>query len=153
MIFSVGFPALKNQWNESGIIAYGRNQADLKAQKIRNQKYAVLGESVINIDIAATSSDRTRGLSGRESIDHDYGLFFVFEESGYHGIWMKDMHFPIDIIWIDESMRINHIEKNVKPESFPKVFTPKKKSRYVLELNAGYVDKNGIRIGDQIDLL
>ncbi|MEX2014012.1 MAG: DUF192 domain-containing protein, partial [Parcubacteria group bacterium] len=65
----------------------------------------------------------------------------------YHGFWMKDMHFAIDIVWIDENFRIVGIEKEVRPETFPQVFRPDQPIKYVLELPAGYSERHDIGVG------
>ena len=92
-----------------------------------------------NIDgLLATSSEaRVRGLSGRESLKPDQGMLFVFERPDISGFWMKDMLFPLDIIWIDENKKIVGINENVSPETFPNLFFSPKPVLYVLELNAG----------------
>jgi uncharacterized membrane protein (UPF0127 family) len=64
---------------------------------------------------------------------------------------MKDMNFPIDIIWIDENMLVADISKNVAPESYPETFSPRSRVLYVFEINAGISDKEDIKIGDRVD--
>ena len=60
------------------------------------------------------------------------------------------MFFPIDIIWINEEKKVVHMEKNVPPESFPKIFTPSEPAKYVLEVPAGFSDENGLMAGDEV---
>ncbi len=103
-----------------------------------------------NIDVADTPQKRAQGLSGKTSLDAQSGLLFILNAPEYAGIWMKDMLFPIDIIWIGENMKIVGIEKNATPESFPKIFTPTEKSLYVLEINAGSAQKNNIKVDDTV---
>lgn len=94
--------------------------------------------------------DRQKGLSGREKLPYNDGMWFVFPNAGRHGIWMKDMLFPIDIIWLDESNTIVHIEQNVSPDTFPKVFYPNSDAKYVLETNAGWSREHNIKINTKI---
>ena len=54
----------------------------------------------IYLDLAATNEEKRRGLSGRNGLEENEGMLFVFEEPGFYSFWMKDMLFPIDIIWI-----------------------------------------------------
>ncbi len=117
------------------------------------QKTAVFGQSVIKIHIADTNEERIQGLSGKNSLEKNRGLFFVFEKEDYHGIWMKNMNFPIDIIWFNQQYQVVHIEKNIKPETYPNVFKPKHESLYVLEMPAGFADENAIKKGDEINIL
>jgi uncharacterized membrane protein (UPF0127 family) len=65
---------------------------------------------------------------------------------------MKDMNYPIDIIWLDESFNVVHMEKVVKPDTYPNTFKPLKKSMYVLELRSGSIDRLNINLGDYINI-
>lgn len=115
-------------------------------------KTIVLGTTAITVDVADTLETRAQGLSGRKELKDHEGMFFIFEEVGLHGIWMKDMNFSIDIIWFDEYAEIIHIAQDIKPSTYPEVFTPPTKSKYVLEVPAGFVKQEGIKLGDKIDL-
>ena len=100
--------------------------------------------------IASTSAVRQQGLSGRISMASDEGLLFIFPEAGEYGFWMKDMNFPIDIVWIDADRKVVGISENVAPESYPENFYPPKTILYVLELNAGAVKKAGLKVGSVV---
>lgn len=114
----------------------------------------IVAENVkIPVYIADDNAERAKGLGGLASIPRDYGMFFVFDTADYQGIWMKDMLFPIDIIWIDENLRISHIEKNISPDTYPKIFTSPVKASYVLELNAGMSDSYNLKTGENIILI
>ncbi len=112
-----------------------------------------MANNYILLKILDTSDEMTRGLSDTEAIAPLAGAIFVFEEEGFHGIWMKDMNYPLDIAWLDQHKRIIHIEKEVLPETYPKVFLPPTKDKYVLEVNAGYFDQKNINIGDRLEIL
>ncbi len=105
---------------------------------------------VLNVDVADTPALREQGLSGRKGLGENQGLLFVFEQDGFHGFWMKDMLFPIDIAWIDKNKKIVHIEHSVSEKSYPKIFSPASLSLYVLETNANFFEKNKINIGDSV---
>jgi len=117
------------------------------AQPIPTATSLFIGDAKIYIEIAKTTAELTRGLSGRLVLAENSGLFFIFPNSDIHGIWMKDMNFPIDIIWLDENYQIIFIKENAIPESYPEVFTPNTPARYVLEIPAGFVQKNKISVG------
>lgn len=104
----------------------------------------------LKIEIARTPYERRRGLSHREELPQDTGLWFVFDTPDTHGIWMKDMKFPIDIVWVDSTFAVVHIEENVTPESYPTIFEPPTKATYVLEVNRGVVSALGIKVGDTL---
>lgn len=113
--------------------------------------YLVLPDKKVELTIVSTSEGRTRGLSGVESLPENSAMFFVFSDLDKYGIWMKDMNFPIDIIWLDEKGVIVHIEHNVAPESYPRTFFPPEKSLYILETNAGFAHKNNLSVGNKLN--
>lgn len=127
--------------------------SDLIAGSEYSDAYLVINDVNINVEIAKTKQDRIKGLSGRLELERGNGLLFDFETSDHHGIWMKDMNFPIDIIWLDSLLQIVHIEHNVSPDTYPEEFKPNKKSKYVLELPAGFAKGNAISIHDQATIL
>lgn len=112
-----------------------------------------INNQFFKVGLANTVESRSQGLSGRQNLDQDSGLLFLFDKSDRYGFWMKDMNFPIDIIWIDEDGLIVHLEKNLKPETFPKVFLPKLPAISVLEINAGLIDKYKIKLGSKVTFL
>lgn len=111
-----------------------------------------LGDNAYTLEIADTPEKRVLGLSGRESLGKLEGMLFVFDKPGFHGIWMKDMNFDIDILWLDQDKRVVHIKEHASPSSYPTVFYPRERSRYVIELKAGEIARNGITQGDILEL-
>ncbi len=110
-------------------------------------------DAIVHIETVSTPEAMERGLSGRASLADGTGMFFVFEKSDYFGIWMPDMHFPIDVLWFDEGMHVVYIVENMSPDSYPKVFTPTAPARYILEVPAGFVKAHGIQLGDEGELV
>ena len=74
----------------------------------------------------------------------------MFDEAGIYAFWMKDMMFPIDIIWLDEGFRVVAIAENAAPSSFPNLFTPSSPAQYVLEVPSGFVRTTTTRIGEYV---
>ncbi len=125
----------------------------LIVKKDESQTKPVLeANPILEIEIADTPEERIKGLSGRESLSENSGLLFVHSQPGIYGIWMKDMKFPIDVIWLDADFRVVDIAKDIKPDSFPRVFEPSQPALYILEVNAGFADKNQIKKGDVLKL-
>lgn len=120
---------------------------------IHGGKFLVIGESKIKILLADTEEERILGLSGKQKLNEDQGMLFSFPESGHHGIWMKDMLFSIDIIWLDAKFQVIDYVEGVQPESYPHIFKPKQLAKYVLEVNSGFIESNGIKIEDQATFL
>lgn len=119
----------------------------------KNLSYASRSISFGDIHIIAEVADsgfkRELGLSGRSQLAPDGAMLFVFEQSGYYAFWMKDMHFPLDIIWLDEHKKVITINTDVLPSTYPATFSPLSPARYVLELNAGFAKKLHISLGDK----
>jgi uncharacterized protein len=105
-------------------------------------------------DLALTSEQKEKGLSVKEKLKENEAMLFVFEESAKHSFWMKDMKFPIDIIWLDSDGKVIHIEKRLEPCT--SVFTctsynPSRDSQFVLETVAGIVQRLNVSVGTDID--
>lgn len=107
-----------------------------------------IGNVELTVDIADTPQLTAQGLSGREELPEEHGMFFIFPSSGIRSFWMKDMRFPIDIVWMDSSFRVVHITRNARPESFPETYAPDVPIQYVLEISAGAAEQHGIDVGD-----
>ncbi|HEY4496739.1 MAG TPA: DUF192 domain-containing protein [Candidatus Paceibacterota bacterium] len=105
----------------------------------------------IGVYVALTDEERARGLSGLEALGVDEGMLFIFEEIGIYHFWMKDMLFPIDIIWIDDEFKVSEIIHNVGPETFPQLFRPQRPIRYVLEVNAGFAEDKQLKPGQEVN--
>ena len=109
-----------------------------------------IGEVPIRVDIANTREELIQGLSGKDNLGAVNGLLFVFPETKNHAIWMKDMNFPIDIVWISEDLVVINVERNVSPETYPTTFKPNSPARYALETEAGFTNTVGIQKGQKV---
>ncbi|MAF59227.1 hypothetical protein CL631_00030 [bacterium] len=109
-----------------------------------------VGNVPISVEVMDTPELRRMGLSKRSALPRGEGMLFSFEYSDLYGIWMKDMNFPIDIIWIDESGSIIDIKSGASPDSFPEIFKPESPSLYILEMTSGFVEIFNISIGDKV---
>ena len=112
-----------------------------------------IGEIPVRVEIANTDAERVKGLSGRKSFSTSAdGLLFVFPTTDYHSVWMKDMKFPIDLVWIGEDLKVINVEKNVNPETYPKVFKPARPARYLVETDVHFNDTFGLQAGYDVRL-
>jgi len=102
------------------------------------------GSTTVTAELATTEAEREQGLGGRASLAEGSGMLFVFAEDGDWGIWMKDMQFPIDILFISENGSVVSVDANVSPDTYPEAFYPPLAVRYVLELPAGFAAAHGI---------
>jgi uncharacterized membrane protein (UPF0127 family) len=109
-----------------------------------------VGDRTYRLATATDDATRGLGLGDRLAMPENRGMVFIYQQSDFHCFWMKNMHFPLDIIWVDEGKRVVHLEENVPPESYPKQFCPDKRALYVVELNAGQAKVAGIKVGDEL---
>lgn len=134
--------------------------ADLAEQEDNNSWKAIypntkpmkIGEVEVLASVADSMSERITGLSNTPYLPEGVVKFFIFDGPGLHSIWMKDMNYSLDIIWVDDTNTIVHIEEDVSPESYPDFFTPTEEAVYVIEANAGFVAKNNVSGGDSVVL-
>ena len=108
--------------------------------------------TVLQVEVMVKDEDRAMGLMFRPSLARDRGMLFVFERTDFHGIWMKNCRFPIDILWLDEERKIVHVAEAVPPctaEPCP-VYNPLRRAAYVVELNAGQARREKAAVGAEV---
>jgi len=104
---------------------------------------------VLQVEVMVKDEDRAMGLMFRPSLPLDRGMLFVFEREDFHGIWMKNCRFPIDIVWLDGERKVVHVAEAVPPckaEPCP-VYSPLRRASYVVELNAGQARREQAALG------
>ncbi len=102
--------------------------------------------------LVSNSHDRALGLSRFEDFSEKEAMLFVFEYPAAYSFWMKDMKFPIDIVWADEFGVIVDIKEHANPKDFPETYIPKKEALYVLELTDGFVNEHEVQLGQTLVL-
>lgn len=102
------------------------------------------------LEQVTTPEAMAKGLSGRTSLPQDQGMLFTYSQPGEYCFWMKDMQFPIDIIWVDADKKVINVHENVPPESYPEEFCPDKPAMYVIEVNAGVAKQAYLSSGSQL---
>ena len=116
--------------------------------------YVIVDNYKILVDIALTDKQVQDGLSIKNSLNENEGMLFFLGEPQQASFWMKNMKFPIDIIWLDETFSIVHIEQELQPcESvfYCKSYKPNSEALYVLETTAGFTKRHNLQIGDNVD--
>jgi hypothetical protein len=117
----------------------------------------IIDKKTIQVTIANTKDLRTKGLSGTSSLDANSGMLFVFSPKISPIFWMKDMLLPLDMVWIDNG-KVVKINKNIPvpkpntPDNKLPTYSANQPVDYVLEVNAGFADKNSIKVGDSVDI-
>ncbi|MBI4536892.1 MAG: DUF192 domain-containing protein [candidate division NC10 bacterium] len=114
----------------------------------------ILGQTTVTVsaEVARTLQEKVRGLSGRPPLKRGQGMLFVYDRPQVIGIWMKDMRFSLDILWIHAG-RIVKVEKNappLKPEGPERVYAAV--GDMVLEVPAGFAERNKVREGDPVQV-
>ena len=111
-----------------------------------------VGHVAVSATVADTLPAQQQGLSGVTSLPPLAGKLFIFNQAGPQGMWMKDMQFPLDILWFDNQLKLVHIEQNVDPSSYPTIYSSDVPARFVLEVNAGFVKAYNINLGQSLTL-
>lgn len=118
-----------------------------------------INDHKIEVEIADTPETRERGLGGHAPLSENEGMLFIFDNPEVQTFWMKNMTFPIDIVWIGTDANgkafVAGIEKNVDPQigavdSALALYQSPVPVRYVLEARGGLMDKWGVRMGDAV---
>jgi len=103
----------------------------------------------ISIEIADNDAETTQGLMYRKSMPDTCGMLFVFPDSQERSFWMKNTFIPLDLLFINSNKEVITIQPNRPPFS-EETIPSYKPAQYVLEVNAGFCQRNGIKQGDKI---
>lgn len=112
----------------------------------------VIGPVAVAASLARTPAERALGLSGTPGLPNNVVKLFIFPEAGTQSIWMKDMLYALDILWLDRAGNVVHMEEAVRPESFPRSYGSPVPAWYVVEAVAGFVQTYDIKIGTKTTL-
>lgn len=114
-----------------------------------------LASNIFTVDVADTRTEQAQGLSGREKLEIDEGMLFVYADKKILDFWMKDMLFPIDLLWIEDNTIVAWQENMPIPlagaslAELPTYSSPKAVN-HVLELPAGTIKRLALSVGDQV---
>jgi uncharacterized membrane protein (UPF0127 family) len=124
-----------------------------KGLPFQKQTTAEINNHIFKLTIAKSTKEKEIGLSGKKDLPKDQGMLFPFDKEGFYGFWMKNMQFPIDIIYIKKG-KIITIFENVKPPKEAKgkliVYQSTEPADSVLEIKAGLVKKYQIKVGNEV---
>ena len=104
------------------------------------------------VEVTDDGEEHMRGLMFRQHLPWNAGMLFAFNSEELQAFWMKNTLIPLDMIFVDENMEIVDIIENVPPcEQDPCPLYPSEEpAQYVLEVNAGFVQQNAVRVGDRL---
>jgi uncharacterized membrane protein (UPF0127 family) len=106
----------------------------------------------VRVEIANDLFERERGLMDRTALGEDRGMLFVFRREQPLSFWMKDTTLPLSIAYIDSKGRITDI-LDMKPlDDQPPHYVSSEPVQYALEVNQGFFDERGVKVGDHAKL-
>ena len=114
------------------------------------QTDVLIGNQKISAEVADTNTLQIKGLSNRDNLDDNAGMLFVFNKPGIYPIWMKEMKFPLDVIWINDGKIVEMATLQIPSDKNIPQHIPSAISQQVLELNVGFIDQNKVKIGDPV---
>lgn len=112
------------------------------------EKDSILAQ--LDIEIAESDYETQTGLMYRKGMAKNQGMLFIFPDVAVHSFYMKNTQFPLDIIYIDENLRIASFQENAKPFD-EKGLSSSVPVKYVLEVNAGLAENWILEVGDKVE--
>ncbi len=125
-------------------------------KNIRYDAKIKIASSEINVQLAKTPEEKSKGLSGKNKLAGNEGMLFSFPQKTYPIFWMKDMKFNIDLLWINDD-KVLGIEKNMPAplagteDKDLLIYSSAEPVNRVLEINGGLVDQYGLKVGDSLE--
>lgn len=117
--------------------------------------HATIDKQTFTLLQAKSEKDKQIGLSTRQSIAQNQGMIFIFDKPEYYGFWMKNMKFPLDIIFLKDK-KIVTIFSNVPNPKSPTdqlpIYSPTSPADTVIELRAGSATKYNFQVGDPVTI-
>jgi len=155
LVFGAGLAINQIKTNPKATLSASSLSTPLEVNNDYAQSSVKVGAKTFAVELALTAEQQSLGLSNRNSLVSNAGMLFVFKPAEAATFWMKDMKFPLDMIWIYQG-KVIAIDKNLPipktgtaPADLP-TYSPKTPVDYVLEINAGA--SVGIGIGDRFEL-
>jgi uncharacterized membrane protein (UPF0127 family) len=115
-----------------------------------------IGRLAVTAELARTPQERGRGLSGRSALPDDAGMLFIFPNEQQLTFWMKDMRFPLDVVWISADRHVVAVTEQIPPpapgtpDSALLLYSSTAPVLYALEVNGGLVQQLGVHAGDPV---
>ena len=127
---------------------------NVSANSLPNKIDVTVNGIDLEVEVALSADEQAKGLSIKDNLKSNEGMLFPYETPRTLSFWMKDMKFPIDILWLDDNKKVVHIEEDLQPCSpfLPcQSYSPDVQAQYVLETVAGFSSSNGIVEGTAVE--
>ena len=144
-----------------GVVGMMSMPKDVKLEQAEFPKGIIKIDGItLQAQIADTKPLQMRGLMFQNKLPYDQGMLFIFQDEGVRSMWMLNMQFSLDVLWIDSQGNVVHIEKDTQPcksavETMTCTFTngESKPAKYVLEVTSGFVDKYNIKENSKLEII
>lgn len=113
------------------------------------------GRVRVRVEVAVTAEETVRGLSGRAGLPPGTGMLFAYPTPERRSMWMREMRFPLDFLWI-RGGRIVDLFEEVPPPApgqTPRTVASPEPAQYILEVPAGFIRNHRLRRGDAVEVL
>lgn len=139
--------------NQSYSATPNDSEADIEQSSLSHKPQLIIGDRYIDLLVAHTDTELATGLSGKNSLAQNKAMLFIFPHSDYWAMWMKDMKFPLDIVWLDAGYRIITVKANLSPNTYPQAFMPTAPAAFVLETPAGATEAWHLAPNQKLDIV
>lgn len=112
------------------------------------------GRVRVRVEVAVTEEEKARGLSGRAGLPPGTGMLFPYPTPGFRSMWMREMRFPLDFLWIRDG-RIVDLFEEVRPPlpgQVPRTVASPEPAQSIVEVPAGFIRMHGLRRGDAVEV-
>lgn len=127
------------------------NELNQEKEKTSSQAKVSLGNKELEVIVARTELERYQGLSGKNELEEGKGMLFLFDDYDNHGFVMREMNFDLDFIFIHDEEVVDY-KKNIQKDFSGKIFGSKKYNK-VIEVRKGWVEDEGLLIGDKVEVI
>ena len=109
-------------------------------------------EVEVRVEVADDLAEQAKGLMDRTTLGENRGMLFVFPEERELSFWMKNTLIPLSIAFIDSESRIIGIQEMKPLDDEPPHYVSAEPARYALEVNQGFFEERGVRVGNRVEL-
>ena len=108
----------------------------------------------LDVEIADTKALRTYGLMDRQQLEESHGMLFVYPDDGVRSVWMKNTLLALDVLFLSSDGKIVSMQHNLQPCTLTPcpIYSSTADARYMLEVNAGFIGRHGLEIGQEVML-
>jgi uncharacterized membrane protein (UPF0127 family) len=107
---------------------------------------------LLKLEVANSDESRTTGLMNRLAVKENEGMLFIFDDSKERVFWMKDTLIPLDIIFLDENLKVVNFYQNTKIDQTSETYSSKKPCHYVIETNGLWSENVSLKISDSFQI-